>query len=229
MPLLESCTDYTWTPRSASEVAAGGDDIPAAQRMRPGSDGNLGRIEAIDLMTGKVVWAHRQRPPVASSLLVTAGGLLFGGSEDRSFSAYDAANGNLLWQGNLNAPPSSSPVTYTVGDQQYVAVVAGGGGAFDTGPLALAPEIKNPAGGTTLWFSNCQPIKLPAYYVDSILIRACSIAKRQGGCAWRVHFQVATSPAVALRPKIFSSTMRTQARTIKRSAVLKARKQRRLC
>jgi alcohol dehydrogenase (cytochrome c) len=151
VPLLVSCTDYTWTQHTAEQIAAGAGDIPAAQRPRPDANGNFGRIDAIDLLTGKEVWTHRQRPPVASSLLVTASGLLFAGSMDRTFVAYDAATGKSLWEGNLNAPPSSSPVTYTVDGQEYIAVVAGGGNSLSTLPMELAPEIKSPVGGTTLW------------------------------------------------------------------------------
>jgi outer membrane protein assembly factor BamB len=101
-------------------------------------------------VTGKVLWIHRQRAPLASSLLVTAGGLVFVGAQDRFFSAYDAATGKLLWQNQLNAGPNSSPIAYSVQGEQYVAVVAGGGGPT-AGSSSLTPEISNPPGGTTLW------------------------------------------------------------------------------
>jgi alcohol dehydrogenase (cytochrome c) len=157
VPLVETCADYSWTPRSAAEIAKGGDDIRFGQRPRPGSDGKFGRVEAINLATGKVLWIHRQRAPLVSSLLATGGGLVFVGALDRFFSAYDAATGNLLWQTQLNAAPNSSPVSYGVGGEQYVAVVAGGGGPLSSASSSLTPEIDNPAGGTTLWV-----FKLPA-------------------------------------------------------------------
>jgi alcohol dehydrogenase (cytochrome c) len=150
LPMIESCSDYTWAPRSAAETAAGGIDMRFGVRPRPNSDGNMGRIEAINLETRKVVWTRRQRAPVASSMLATAGGLVFNGAIDRSFSAYDEATGKVLWQTRLNASPSSSPITYSVDGQQYIAIVSGGGGAFDAGGRGLAPEIDNPAGGTTV-------------------------------------------------------------------------------
>jgi len=151
VPLVETCADYSWTPRSAAQIAAGGDDIHFAQRPRPDGDGKFGRIEAINLATGRVLWIHRQRAPLVSSLLATGGGLVFVGALDRFFSAYDAATGKLLWQNQLNAAPNSSPVTYSVQGEQYVAVVAGGGGPLSSGSSSLTPEIDNPAGGTTLW------------------------------------------------------------------------------
>jgi hypothetical protein len=48
-------------------------------------------------------------------------------------------------------------VTYSVGGTQYIAVVSGGGGPLDAGGHSLAPELDNPAGGTTLWI-----FKLPS-------------------------------------------------------------------
>jgi alcohol dehydrogenase (cytochrome c) len=150
VPLVETCADYSWVPRGAAEVAAGGNDIRFATRPRPDSDGKFGRLEAINLATGKVVWIHRQRAPLVSSLLVTAGGLAFVASLDRSFTAYDAATGKQLWQTELNALGNSSPVTYSFQGQQYVAVVAGGGGPLSAGS-GLTPEIISPAASTTLW------------------------------------------------------------------------------
>jgi alcohol dehydrogenase (cytochrome c) len=111
----------------------------------------MGRIEAVNLETKKVVWMDRQRAPIASAMLATAGGLVFGGAQDRQFTAYDAETGRTLWQVGLNATPSSSPVTYSANGKQYIAVVSGGGGPLDAGGHSLAPELDNPAGGTTLW------------------------------------------------------------------------------
>lgn len=147
--LFETCQTFTWQPHDAAETAAGGNDMQWVLRPRPDSDGKFGRLEAINLETGKVVWTQRQRTAFASSTLATAGGLVFAGSRDRYFHAYDSATGSMLWQARLGASPSSTPVTYSIGGQQYVAVVAGNGG-----PVAwpvLTPEIDNPTGNVTLW------------------------------------------------------------------------------
>jgi len=149
VPLYESCQDFTWVPRDSAKTAEGGSDMHFVLHPRPDSDGKMGRIEAINLQTKKVVWVYRQRAAISSSTLTTAGGLVFAGSRDRRFRAFDAVTGKILWQSTLNASLSSTPVTYSVGGEQYVAVVAGNGG-----PVAwpqLTPEIANPLGGTTLW------------------------------------------------------------------------------
>jgi alcohol dehydrogenase (cytochrome c) len=159
VPLLDNnCMDYNWVARGASDIATGGQDMRLRARPRPGNDGNFGRIEAIDLKTQQVVWSTRQRAPIASSLLASAGGLVFGGARDRHFRAYDAATGDVLWQVVLNASPSSSPATYSVNGVQYLVVIAGGGGALDSGSRSLTPEIIDPPGGTTLWV-----FRLPAH------------------------------------------------------------------
>jgi alcohol dehydrogenase (cytochrome c) len=148
---VESCEDFTWKPRSAEATAAGGSDINYLMKARPDSDGKFGRVQAIDLKTGKVLWTRRQRAPESASLLGTAGGLVFEGSRDRQFRALDSSNGKTLWSWGLNAAPSSTPITYTAKGQQYVAVVAGGGNPHDLTWRALTPEIDTAPDGVTLW------------------------------------------------------------------------------
>jgi alcohol dehydrogenase (cytochrome c) len=152
VPLVDNnCMNYSWVERHASGIAAGGQDMRLRARPKPGNDGNFGRVDAIDLKTGQLVWSKRQRAPIASSLLASAGGLVFSGARDRHLRAYDAADGKVLWQVVLNASPSSSPASYSVDGIQYLVVVAGGGGAFDSGTRGLTPEITDPPAGTTLW------------------------------------------------------------------------------
>ena len=39
VPMIESCTDYTYAPRTPAQTAAGGTDMSLAPRVPPGSDG----------------------------------------------------------------------------------------------------------------------------------------------------------------------------------------------
>ena len=158
VPMLEFCTDWTYAPRSAAETAKGGVDMKFSGMVRrPGADDKMSRLAAVDLKTGKTLWTRRERAPFIGAVLATGGGLVFTGDRDRYFRAIDSATGKVLWQTRLNGPPSSFPVTYTVGGQQYVAVTTGGGNSWDGSTASAATEIVNPAAGTTLWV-----FKLPA-------------------------------------------------------------------
>ncbi len=150
VPILENCADYTYSPGGAAQTAKGGIDIHFGARVPPNHDGNFGRLVALDLRKRQILWTHRQRLPLASSALATAGGLVFLGDVDRNFAAYDAKTGNVLWHTRLSAPAESFPVTYAVNHQQYIAVVAGGGSPMGAASRAFVPEVTPPAAGVTL-------------------------------------------------------------------------------
>jgi PQQ-dependent dehydrogenase (methanol/ethanol family) len=86
-------------------------------------------LRAIDPSTGKIVWEHEQTGPGESwgGVLATASGLIFFSGDDGSFGALDAKTGKPLWHFPLNARWHASPMTYAVGNQQYVAVAVNGG------------------------------------------------------------------------------------------------------
>ncbi len=120
-------------------------------RYQPGSDGNIGRLDAVNLETRQVLWSTRQRASMTSAVVDTAGGVLFAGDADRWFRAYDDATGKVLWETRLNNVVNSFPVSYRVGGRQYVAVVAGNGSTLPKALGGLTPEIANPTQGSVLW------------------------------------------------------------------------------
>ena len=91
----------------------------------PDSDGNYGRLQAIDLKNRELVWQHRQEVVPASASLATAGGLVFLGYLDHSVKAFDQDNGEVLWETQLDSIPAAFPITYSVDGKQYLAMVAG--------------------------------------------------------------------------------------------------------
>ncbi len=122
-------------------------------RYQPGSDGNIGRLDAVNWATGKTLWSVRQRASMTSAVVATAGGLIFVGDADRWFRAYDQTNGKVLWQARLNDVINSYPITYSVNGAQYVAVTTGccGNGRL-LNMHQLTPEITAPRGnGSALW------------------------------------------------------------------------------
>ncbi len=150
VPLIEACMDLTPVTDGgrAGLLSAGG---RPTLRPRPDSDGKYGRVEAINMATREVVWTERHRAPVSSGALDTAGGVIFNGSIDRYFRAYDDQTGKLLWETRLSDVPSNAPIAYTVNGKQYIAIGVGNGGAQATGFAALTPEIQNLDRSPAVW------------------------------------------------------------------------------
>jgi alcohol dehydrogenase (cytochrome c) len=148
--LNESCMDLIpAAPGQRGNLTSG---VNWFIRLRPDSDGKVGRVEAFNLETKKVLWMDRQRAPQTTCLLDTAGGVAFAGSFDRNLQAYDDATGKTLWQMRMNDVPDSCPITYTVDGKQYVAVVVGSGGPITGTYPVLVPEIQNPPDhGAEIW------------------------------------------------------------------------------
>lgn len=149
VPMGQTCMDWIWTPDSPA--SGEGIDIAWSLKPHPRSGGNFGRIDAIDLAKRKTLWSIRQRAPIASSLLASAGGLVFAGDRARYFRALDDRNGETLWSVRLNGVPSSSPASYSIDGKQYVVVVTGGGGPHDAQSISYTPEIMDPSAGVTIW------------------------------------------------------------------------------
>jgi len=154
--LVEACMDLLPVgPGGRGSLSTG---VRWALRPRAESDGKYGRVHAIDIESRKTLWMARQRAPMSTGVLATAGGVVFAGAVDRGFSAYDAATGRELWHTRLNDVPSSAPITYLVNGRQYLALVTGNGGAQANTFGALVPEIRNPPDrGATLWVFELAP------------------------------------------------------------------------
>ena len=150
VPIVEACMDLV--PVAEGERGSLSTGVRWTVRPRPGSDGQYGRLQALNLETKKTAWVERQRAPLTTGTLVTAGGVVFAGSLDRMFLAYDAATGAQIWKTRLNDVPSSAPISYSANGQEYVAVVVGPGGYQSNSYDALVPEIQNPPDhGAAIW------------------------------------------------------------------------------
>jgi quinohemoprotein ethanol dehydrogenase len=65
--------------------------------------------------------------------LATAGDLVFQGTADGYFSAYDASSGERLWRFNAGLGIIAAPISYSAGSRQYVSVLVGYGGSASIG------------------------------------------------------------------------------------------------
>jgi PQQ-dependent dehydrogenase (methanol/ethanol family) len=85
-----------------------------------------GLFSAVDLATGKIAWQRRVPDPMIGGALVTAGGVVFTGTKDKQFLAFDASSGQPLWRFQARAGVNAPPISYAAKGRQYVAVAAGG-------------------------------------------------------------------------------------------------------
>ena len=94
---------------------------------RPGVD--CGEFIAWDATTGTKRWGIKERFPVWSGALATAGDIVFYGTLDRWFKAVDARTGAVLFQTQLPSGIVGNPITFMGPDgKQRVAVWSGVGG-----------------------------------------------------------------------------------------------------
>jgi alcohol dehydrogenase (cytochrome c) len=117
----------------------------------------IGELQAWDLKTGKLAWAHKFETHLWAPLLTTAGNLVFaGGTNDRQFRAFDASNGKVLWQYSMPSGVTAVPSSFEIAGEQYVAVQAGWGvdaQRMQSGIDALTAKPKAvPQGGTVMVF-----------------------------------------------------------------------------
>jgi alcohol dehydrogenase (cytochrome c) len=85
-------------------------------------------LRALDIETGSIAWEREQHGSGGSwgGLLSTATGLVFYADDNGDFAAVDARTGRLLWRFGANASWHASPMAYSVGGQQFIAIAAGG-------------------------------------------------------------------------------------------------------
>ncbi|MGZ6038879.1 MAG: outer membrane protein assembly factor BamB family protein [Phenylobacterium sp.] len=123
VPLTQWC--MTFGPPTGYQLLSSGVGLTPADHPDAAKSGMMGRLQAMDLKGQKLAWRHDLLAPLSTSALATAGGVVFAGDLDPALKAFDDRDGTLLWQAPLDNYPSSSIITYAVGQTQYVAVVTG--------------------------------------------------------------------------------------------------------
>ena len=109
-----------------------------------------GYVAGANLATGEIAWKHKNGTvmdmtplplpfkvgvPGIGGPMITKGGVAFlGAAVDDYLRAYDVTSGRQLWEARLPAGGQATPMTYTVGEKQYVLIVAGGHGSVGTKP-----------------------------------------------------------------------------------------------
>ncbi len=84
-----------------------------------------GAVLALDVTTGKQLWEFPLQSPPWSGVMSTAGGLVFGSSNEGYFFALDDETGEALWRFNTGAHIRTNPMGFAVDGHQRVAIIGG--------------------------------------------------------------------------------------------------------
>jgi quinohemoprotein ethanol dehydrogenase len=109
----------------------------------------FGRLIAWDPIAQREAWRVEHVSPWNGGTLSTAGNLVFQGTADGRFVAYDARRGRKLWEAPTGTGVVAAPATYVVDGKQYVSIAVGWGGAY--GIAQRASEKVGP--GTVFTFA----------------------------------------------------------------------------
>jgi quinohemoprotein ethanol dehydrogenase len=112
-----------------------------------------GHLLAWDPVAKQEVWRAQYTLPWNGGTLTTAGNLVFQGTAHGTFAAYRATDGKLLFEAPAGTGIVAPPVTYEQGGEQYVAVMAGWGGAYAlvAGEAAAAAGVVDNRGRLLVW------------------------------------------------------------------------------
>ena len=106
--------------------------LSIATEKRDERDGK-GALLAWNPVTQKQAWRVQHQTMLNGGVLSTAGGLVFQGTGDGMFTAYDATNGNKLWSFDAGLGVIAAPMSYAVDGKQYIALLVGWGGSASVG------------------------------------------------------------------------------------------------
>ena len=98
-----------------------------------------GELLAWDPVKQQAAWKVKHDKPANGGVLSTAGDLVFQGTGEGIFAAYDADNGDALWQYQSDSAVLAGPMTYELDGEQYIAVAQGSGG---TVMLTIGDNLK---------------------------------------------------------------------------------------
>ncbi len=137
VPTNNMCMDFAAAP---TVYIVGTPYVGVNAPYKAGPGGNLGAVIAWDAANGRKVWEIKEKYPVWSGALATAGGVVFYGTLDGWFKAADARSGKVLWKFKVGSGVVGNPITFVGPDgKQYVAIYAGFGGD----PFLLSGDVRS--------------------------------------------------------------------------------------
>ena len=159
---LNLVDDKKWTMNSnqpGQPMAGLGWNTATFINAEPPKSAPFGRLLAWDPVAQKEVWRVEHVSPWNGGTLATAGNLVFQGTADGRFVAYDAKKGTKLWESAVGTGAVAGASTYEVDGQQYVSIAVGWGGVY--GISQRATEREGP--GTVYTFKLGGKAPLPDF------------------------------------------------------------------
>ncbi|MEZ5820925.1 MAG: PQQ-dependent dehydrogenase, methanol/ethanol family [Xanthobacteraceae bacterium] len=108
----------------------------------PPSSKPFGRLLAWDPVKQKEAWRAEYVSPWNGGTLTTAGNLVFQGTADGRFVAYNATTGEKLWEKPVGSGVVAGASTFMIDGKQYVSIAVGWGGVY--GIMQRATETQSP-------------------------------------------------------------------------------------
>jgi alcohol dehydrogenase (cytochrome c)/quinohemoprotein ethanol dehydrogenase len=125
-------------------VDMGAAAMPADPKVRAAAEAaTKGELIAWDPIKQAPRWKVEYPSANNGGVLATAGGLVLQGDSKGHFNVYASATGKKLWSMPVQTGVIAAPITYSIGGQQYVAVMAGSGGVFSLAPGVVNGQIRN--------------------------------------------------------------------------------------
>lgn len=152
VPSIESCTKPEKSPAEFEQGVPYWGGGPGITEAEDGS--SYGILVAVDALTGKISWRHKDTYPFFGGALATAGGLVFSGNQQGYALALDADTGKLLWKFQTGSAIRGQPVTWEMDGRQYMAIGSGAGGVVPS--FLGTPELRT-TGSSLVVFALPKP------------------------------------------------------------------------
>lgn len=130
-----------------------------------------GRLLAWDPVAQEPAWSHEHNGPWNGGVLSTSGNLVFQGTADAHFAAYDAKTGERKWRFFTQTGVGAAPITYQLDGEQYVAVASGWGGAYVLGFGGVMPTGSVNKLGRVMVFKLGGSAQLPEVVQTEVVAR----------------------------------------------------------
>ena len=168
---INQMDDKNWTPDSnlPGQPHSGlGWNTGILANTRAPTSKPFGRLLAWDPVAQKEAWRVENISPWNGGTLTSAGNLVFQGTADGRFIAYNARSGARLWESPVGTGIVAAPVTYEADGVQYVSIAVGWGGVY--GLSQRATERQGPGTVYTYALGGGMPLPEAAVYAMNALV-----------------------------------------------------------